>query len=390
MVTSAASPFFHVPSADWLASNRSAFAIADGHPVSEGHALVVPRRLIATWWEASRDERHDLMDLVDEVKALLDERHQPDGYNVGFNAGAAAGQTVEHLHLHVIPRYAGDVADPRGGIRHVIPGKGNYLVAPPPGDHEDPAANTQPAAAVPPTELFDGIADRRLLLELIRCLRNDQLDRIDLVVSFIMKSGLAQLAGQLADAIERSAAIRVLTTDHLAVTDADALARLLDMAETAVTQPGSLEVRVWHDPSVSFHLDVGRRTGGGRADGWRRNGFRPRAGTSMAGNGLRRQDPSAGPHGGAVKGLGRHPLDHDFLRAYREVWKPRAGEVVDLGVATEPPVQPVEPWPVQRDALDALEATRAEGYTAGLVVMATGLGKTWVAACCTSARGHAA
>ena len=110
----------------------------------------------------------------------------------------------------------------------------------------------------------------------------------------------------------------------------------------------------------------------------------------MAGNGLRRQDPSAGPHGGAVKGLGRHPLDHDFLRAYRQAWKPRAGEVVDLGVATEPPVQPVEPWPVQRDALDALEATRAEGYTAGLVVMATGLGKTWVAACHTSARGHAA
>ena len=61
------------------------------------------------------------------------------------------------------------------------------------------------------------------------------------------------------------------------------------------------------------------------------------------------------------------PLDHDFLRAYRKDWKPRAGEVVDLGVATEPPVQPVEPWPVQRQALDALEATRAEGYTAGLV-----------------------
>ena len=100
----------------------------------------------------------------------------------------------------------------------------------------------------------------------------------------------------------------------------------------------------------------------------------------MAGNGLRRQDPSAGPHREAVKGLGRHPLDHDFLRAYRKDWKPRAGEVVDLGVATEPPVQPVEPWPVQRDALDALEATRAEGYTAGLVVMAAGLGKTWVAA----------
>lgn len=140
-MTSPTSPFAEIPPADWLASNRSAFAIDDAFPVSAGHALVVPRRLIATWWEASRDERHDLMDLVDEVKALLDERHRPDGYNVGFNAGAAAGQTVEHLHLHVIPRYAGDVADPRGGIRHVIPGKGNYLAPPQTGDHDDSAAS---------------------------------------------------------------------------------------------------------------------------------------------------------------------------------------------------------------------------------------------------------
>ena len=67
--------------------------------------------------------------LVGEVKALLDERldQKPDGYNVGFNAGAAAGQTVPHVHVHVIPRYAGDMGDPRGGVRHVIPGKGNYL-----------------------------------------------------------------------------------------------------------------------------------------------------------------------------------------------------------------------------------------------------------------------
>jgi len=342
-VTSSSSPFAEVPPAAWLVENRSAFAIADADPVSEGHALVVPRRLIATWWEASPDERHDLMDLVDEVKALLDERHQPDGYNVGFNAGAAAGQTVGHLHLHVIPRYAGDVADPRGGIRHVIPGKGNYLAPALPGDPADSTHEAAPAAAVPPAELFDGIADRRLLLELIRCLRDDQLDRIDLVVSFIMKSGLAQLAGRLADAIERGAAIRVLTTDYLAVTDADALARLLDMAETAVALPGSLEVRVWHDPSVSFHPGFGamdtrcasRRVAAQRLPATRRNEHG------------RKRTAATGPVGGPTRrgrqGFGMAPLDHGFLRAYRQVWKPRAGEVVDLGVATEPPVQPVEP-----------------------------------------------
>ena len=68
-----------------------------------------------------------MVDLLNVVKEQLDAEFHPDGYNVGFNAGEAAGQTVAHLHLHVIPRYKGDVEDPRGGIRHVIPGKGNYL-----------------------------------------------------------------------------------------------------------------------------------------------------------------------------------------------------------------------------------------------------------------------
>jgi diadenosine tetraphosphate (Ap4A) HIT family hydrolase len=83
---------------------------------------------VATWFEATRDEQSAIVDLIDEVKAVLDRKTPPpDGYNVGFNAGVAAGQTVMHLHVHVIPRYAGDVPDPRGGIRHVIPGLGNYV-----------------------------------------------------------------------------------------------------------------------------------------------------------------------------------------------------------------------------------------------------------------------
>jgi diadenosine tetraphosphate (Ap4A) HIT family hydrolase len=121
------SPFLAVPAKLWLASNRSAFAIPDRFPVTPGHTLVVPRRPITTWWEATGAERYDIWTLVDQVKALLDAQRRPDGYNVGFNAGAAAGQTVAHLHIHVIPRYHGDTPDPRGGIRHVIPGKGNYL-----------------------------------------------------------------------------------------------------------------------------------------------------------------------------------------------------------------------------------------------------------------------
>lgn len=122
------SPFLQRPATEWIASNRLAFAIPDGFPVSPGHTLIVTRRLVATWFEATLEERHAIVDLVEEVKAVLDRQTPPpDGYNVGFNAGVAAGQTVMHLHVHVIPRYAGDVPDPRGGIRHVIPGLGNYL-----------------------------------------------------------------------------------------------------------------------------------------------------------------------------------------------------------------------------------------------------------------------
>jgi len=122
------SPFHDVPPAEWIASNRSAFAIWDRYPVSPGHALVIPFRLIPTWWDASQEEHSDLLALSSEVKQVIDQLHGPDGYNLGFNAGEAAGQTVHHLHIHVIPRYSGDVPDPRGGVRHVIPGRGNYLM----------------------------------------------------------------------------------------------------------------------------------------------------------------------------------------------------------------------------------------------------------------------
>ena len=125
-VEDGASPPLSVPASEHIAGNRLAFAIWDRFPGSRGHALVVPRRLITWWWEATEEERRDLVTLIDEVRSVIKRRFAPDG---GFNSGAAAGQTVSHFHLHVIPHYAGDVEDPRGGIRHVIPGKGNYLAS---------------------------------------------------------------------------------------------------------------------------------------------------------------------------------------------------------------------------------------------------------------------
>ena len=123
------SPFLERPASAHVARNALAFAIRDAFPVSPGHTLVVPFRLVPTFFDATPEEQAAIIELVGVVKGQLDALDpRPDGYNVGFNAGLAAGQTVMHLHVHVIPRYAGDVPDPRGGVRYVIPAKANYLL----------------------------------------------------------------------------------------------------------------------------------------------------------------------------------------------------------------------------------------------------------------------
>lgn len=98
----------------------------DAYPVTEHHALLVTRRHVATWFDANDDERSALLDAIDAAREAIETLRRVDGFNVGFNAGAAAGQTVPHLHVHVIPRSVGDMDDPAGGVRHVIPRKAKY------------------------------------------------------------------------------------------------------------------------------------------------------------------------------------------------------------------------------------------------------------------------
>lgn len=98
----------------------------DAFPVSDGHALVITRRHVATWFDASAEEHAALVRCIEIARREIEKTSQPDGYNIGFNAGEAAGQTVFHLHVHVIPRFRGDVEDPRGGVRWVVPGKAAY------------------------------------------------------------------------------------------------------------------------------------------------------------------------------------------------------------------------------------------------------------------------
>jgi diadenosine tetraphosphate (Ap4A) HIT family hydrolase len=119
-------PFCALPPERIIASNKLALVIRDGFPISKGHTLIIPKRHVSSWFDTSADERTALFELLDQAKLILDQEYNPDSYNIGINDGPTAGQTVPHLHIHLIPRYKGDQEDPRGGVRWIIPGKAKY------------------------------------------------------------------------------------------------------------------------------------------------------------------------------------------------------------------------------------------------------------------------
>ena len=118
-------PFCGDPSK--VIENELAFAHYDSYPVNPGHCLIIPRRHVAEYFQATVEEKTAIWALVDEMKTIIDRDYKPDGYNVGVNVGKAGGQSVPHVHVHMIPRYKGDMEDPRGGVRGVIPHKQKYV-----------------------------------------------------------------------------------------------------------------------------------------------------------------------------------------------------------------------------------------------------------------------
>jgi diadenosine tetraphosphate (Ap4A) HIT family hydrolase len=118
------------PSRRLIAESEYGFAAWDRQPASEGHFLVIPYRHFASYFDINDEELVDLWKLVARGKEACDEKYKPDGYNIGINVGTAAGQSIHHLHIHVIPRYTGDVENPRGGVRGVIPDKKLYTFKP--------------------------------------------------------------------------------------------------------------------------------------------------------------------------------------------------------------------------------------------------------------------
>lgn len=366
------SPFLAIPESEWVAANALAFAIRDRYPVSPGHTLVIPRRQVATWFEATAEEQHALFALVDAVKQGLDAELKPDGYNVGFNVGEAAGQTVFHLHVHVIPRFQGDVTDPRGGVRHVIPGKGNYLAPP-----------AKPLAT-------GGVQDP--FLRHLRPLFERATD-VAVLAAFVQDSGLELLHESVEEALARGARVRILTGDYLAITQAVALRRLLDWRDESLARreegTGPFEARVVEverQGVPSFHPKSWRFMGDGLAVAFvgSSNISRAALGAGIEWNLRveRDRDPRAWQE--VVEAFERwweraRPLDKEWIDEYTARAQ-HAARALPPGEQEAEPVPPRrEPHSVQSEALRALARSRSEGRRRALVVLATGLGKTLLA-----------
>lgn len=118
--------FLEIPAERHIGATTYFFLLYDGFAVSPGHILIVSKRLCTDYFELTATEKSDLDEAIQLAKETIEENYTPDGYNIGMNCGEAAGQTVFHFHCHVIPRYYGDMDDPRGGVRHCVAGKGNY------------------------------------------------------------------------------------------------------------------------------------------------------------------------------------------------------------------------------------------------------------------------
>jgi diadenosine tetraphosphate (Ap4A) HIT family hydrolase len=120
------SVFTSIPESQVLHRGKYFFLIYDRYPVSDGHILIISNTEKVDYFALNEAEKQELSSLIEQAKIRIEKERKPDGYNIGMNCGETAGQTVMHFHCHVIPRYKGDMQDPRGGVRHCIEGKGYY------------------------------------------------------------------------------------------------------------------------------------------------------------------------------------------------------------------------------------------------------------------------
>jgi superfamily II DNA or RNA helicase/HKD family nuclease/diadenosine tetraphosphate (Ap4A) HIT family hydrolase len=352
----------------------------DAYPVTPGHALLIPVRHVNTWFDATMEERVALLRGIDVARAAIDTGFGAEGYNIGVNSGESAGQTVFHLHVHVIPRRRGDVADPRGGVRYVIPERANYI--------RDVAAPPYPAAAAAQRGLFTGGGSDPLSRALIQHLGKAK--AADIAVAFTLRSGLVLLQPHLQDLLDREGELRILTGDYLGATDPDALLRLLDLSgrvqcrmfETDGASSAGAFAGSFHPKAYLFqHSD-----GSGAAFVGSSNLSRSALTTGIEWNYRLLQSEDRGGWNEvrqAFESLFSSaytvPLTVEWIQRYRDR-RATSSAVALAELDPEPPLTIPTPHVVQQAALLALQNTRDQGRTAGLVVLATGLGKTWLSA----------
>ncbi len=389
------SPFLTIPSSDWIACNAKAFAVWDRFPVSPGHVLVITRRPVATWFDADAQEQAAVVDLISDIRQHLDATlvPKPDGYNVGFNAGESAGQTVMHLHVHVIPRYAGDVEDPRGGVRHVIPDKGNYLREP-----TKAPTKLQPQEHENGLRLSVGHPDSPLWEELSWRITGAR--TVDVLASFVQPSGLDVIESRLFDAVQNDARIRIVVSDYLCISDPRALDRLCGWCDSALDEAtgGTLDVRLIEVDKLpsgpaSFHPKswyVADDRGGLLSVG-SSNLSRAALETGVEWNLLSTSAEQSSVHAQFVTEFDRlwgaaTPLTPELIEHYASKAKRyREANFVPESPDTREVLSP-RPW--QLEALASLKRIREAGYRRALVAVATGMGKTWLAAFDAIEVGH--
>lgn len=371
-----ACPFCNLVPDSIIYEDELVAAFWDVFPVSPGHALLVPKRHVCTWFDANQTEQVQLLRGVDRVRQIIEQRYSPSGYNIGVNVGQAAGQTVFHLHLHVIPRYEGDTPDPTGGVRHVIPEKANY--------RRGRGFVQNLLGSVPHHRSLIRGLDDPLLPHLLAEL--DRATSVDIAVAFIQKSGVRPLLEHLRDLLNRNGRLRLLTGDYLDITDPEAILALIDRSN----EPhGTVELRVFEADGTSFHPKAYLFY---RHDG---SAIAYVGSSNLSESALRHgvewnyrvvssdQDPAFSDVADAFEQLFQHTatrsIDVGWIQQYRARRRPPSGPAV-VDVSVELPESPPEPHEIQREALCALYETRQAGNAAGLVVLATGLGKTWLAA----------
>ena len=372
------SRFLDIPQTEWVASNALAFAVRDRPGAGPGHTLVVSRREVPSYFDATDAEKGALWALVEEVKASLDRDLQPEGYNVGFSAGLVAGQTTLHLHVHVIPRFTGGADYPRSDRPPVTADR----VSQP---HKRPS----PLATGGRTDPFG-----RHLWPLFATAKE-----IAIVAAFVTESGLEVLEPNVFSALHGGARVRLVTGDYLAFTQVSALRELLawsqmDHRAEGASSPESprLEVRI---------VETTRPDGSECAfhpKSWRFEG--PDSQVAFVGSSnLSRSALETGIEWNLRVDRTINPGAYDAVtKAFESLW----AAAIDLSAAwiddyerrvlanprpppsgdadVEDPAPPPEPHEFQEEALAALAAARTQGRRRALVVLATGLGKTWLAA----------